>query len=213
MPIGVPKVPFKIFGEENATWIDVYNRLYRDRSLFLSKEINIEISNQISGILIYLNLENENKDIFLYINSPGGWIIPGIAIFDTIQLILPDVNTICIGLAASMGSLILVGGEITKRLSFAHARIMIHQPVCYYNETQVGEFMLEAEELLKLREIITKIYSQRTGNFIWVISEDLERNVFMSSIESYYYGIVDTVAISSQGIFGGEQKYIIPFRV
>uniref|UniRef100_A0AAU7E590 ATP-dependent Clp protease proteolytic subunit n=3 Tax=Gastrodia elata TaxID=91201 RepID=A0AAU7E590_9ASPA len=193
MPIGVPRVPFRIPGEEDAAWV---NRLYRERLLFLGQEIDSDISNQIVGLMVYLSIEDEIKDIYLFINSPGGWVIPGIAIYDTMQFISPDINTICIGLAASMGSLVLVGGEITKRLAFPHA-VMIHQPVSSFYEAQAGDFIMEAEEILKLRETLTRVYVQRTGKPLWVISEDMERDVFMSATEARDYGIVDLVAIET----------------
>nr|QDB64109.1 ClpP [Elsholtzia splendens] len=212
MPIGVPKVPFRSPGEEDASWVDV-NRLYRERLLFLGQEVNSEISNQLIGLMVYLSIEDETKDLYLFINSPGGWVIPGIAIYDTMQFVRPGVHTICMGLAASMGSFILVGGEITKRLAFPHAsflflsshqiekpsmtisRVMIHQPASSFYEAQTGEFILEAEELLKLRETLTRVYVQRTGKPLWVVSEDLERDVFMSATEAKAYGIVDLVAV------------------
>nr|WOC92384.1 clp protease proteolytic subunit [Utricularia volubilis] len=195
MPIGVPKVPFRIPGEEDATWVDVVNRLYQERLLFLGQEVDSEISNQLIGLMIYLSIEDNTKDLYLFINSPGGWVVPGIAIYDTMQFVRPAVHTICIGLAASMGSFILVGGEITKRLAFPHARVMIHQPASSFYEAQTGEFVLEAEELLKLRETLTRVYVQRTGKPVWVVSEDMERDVFMSANEAQAYGIVDLVAI------------------
>nr|WOC91271.1 clp protease proteolytic subunit [Utricularia geminiloba]WOC91346.1 clp protease proteolytic subunit [Utricularia geminiloba] len=195
MPIGVPKVPFRVPGEEDATWVDVVNRLYQERLLFLGQEVDSEISNQLIGLMIYLSIEDNTKDLYLFINSPGGWVVPGIAIYDTMQFVHPEVHTICIGLAASMGSFILVGGEITKRLAFPHARVMIHQPASSFYEAQTGEFILEAEELLKLRETLTMVYVQRTGKPVWVVSEDMERDVFMSANEAQAYGIVDLVAI------------------
>ncbi|YP_009527553.1 ATP-dependent Clp protease proteolytic subunit (chloroplast) [Vitis riparia] len=195
MPIGVPKVPFRNPGEDDISWIDVYNRLYRERLLFLGQEVESEISNQLIGLMIYLSIEDENKDLYFFINSPGGWVLPGIAIYDTMQFVPPEVHTICLGLAASMGSFILVGGTITKRLAFPHARVMIHQPAAAFYEAQAGEFVMEAEELLKLREIITKVYVQRTGKPLWVVSEDLERDVFMSATEAQTHGIVDLVAV------------------
>ena len=194
MPIGVPRVPFRSPGEEDALWIDVYNRLYRERLLFLGQGVDSEISNQLIGLMVYLSIEDDTKDLYLFINSPGGWVIPGVAIYDTMQFVRPDIQTICMGLAASMGSFILVGGEITKRLAFPHARVMIHQPVAAFYEAQTGEFILEAEELLKLRETLTRVYAQRTGKPLWVVSEDMERDVFMSAIEAQAYGIVDLVA-------------------
>nr|YP_009431414.1 clp protease proteolytic subunit [Anthericum ramosum]ASW26849.1 clp protease proteolytic subunit [Anthericum ramosum] len=195
MPIGVPKVPFRIPGEEDASWVDVYNRLYRERLLFLGQEVDSEISNQLVGLMVFLSIEDDTKDLYLFINSPGGWVIPGMGIYDTMQLVTPDVHTICMGLAASMGSVILVGGEITKRLALPHARVMIHQPASSFYEAPAGEFLLEAEELLNLRETLTKVYVQRTGTPLWVISEDMERDLFMSATEAQAHGIVDLVAV------------------
>nr|YP_010174446.1 clp protease proteolytic subunit [Sophora macrocarpa]QSJ55162.1 clp protease proteolytic subunit [Sophora macrocarpa] len=198
MPIGVPKVPFRSPGEEDASWVDIYliNRLYRERLLFLGQEVDSEISNQLIGLMVYLSIEDDNQDLYLFINSPGGWVIPGIAIYDTMQFVQPDVQTVCMGLAASMGSFILAGGEITKRIAFPHAcRVMIHQPASSFYEAQTGEFILEAEELLKLRETITRVYVQRTGKPLWLVSEDMERDVFMSATEAQAHGIVDLVAV------------------
>nr|Q2QD64.1 RecName: Full=ATP-dependent Clp protease proteolytic subunit; AltName: Full=Endopeptidase Clp [Cucumis sativus]ALF03327.1 ATP-dependent Clp protease proteolytic subunit [Cucumis sativus var. hardwickii]QCY72867.1 ClpP [Cucumis hystrix]WAJ61366.1 ClpP [Cucumis sativus var. sativus]AAZ94675.1 ATP-dependent protease [Cucumis sativus]ABI97441.1 clp protease proteolytic subunit [Cucumis sativus] len=195
MPVGVPKVPFRLPGEEDASWVDLYNRLYRQRLLFLGQDVNNEISNQIMGLMVYLSIEDGTKDQYLFINSPGGSVIPGVGLFDTMQFVSPDVHTICIGLAASMGSFILVGGEITKRLAFPHARVMIHQPASSFSKGKTGEFVLESTELLNLRETITKVYVQRTGKPLWVISEDLERDVFMSAPEAQAHGIVDLVAV------------------
>nr|YP_009537393.1 ATP-dependent Clp protease proteolytic subunit [Dioscorea preussii]AYM33490.1 ATP-dependent Clp protease proteolytic subunit [Dioscorea preussii] len=197
MPIGVPKVPFRSPGEEDAIWVDV-NRLHRERLLFLGQEVDNEVSNQLVGLMVYLSIEDATRDLYLFINSPGGWVIPGMAIYDTMQFVPPDVHTICMGLAASMGSLILVGGEITKRLAFPHARVMIHQPASSFYEAQAGEFILEAEELLKLRETLTKVYVQRTGNPLWAVSEDMERDAFMSATEAQAYGIVDLVAVENE---------------
>nr|UYB91135.1 clp protease proteolytic subunit [Aster fanjingshanicus] len=194
MPIGVPKVPFRSPGEEDATWVDIY-RLYRERLLFLGQEVDSEISNQLIGLMIYLSMENDTQDLYLFINSPGGWVIPGVALYDTMQFVQPDVQTICMGSAASMGSFILVGGEITKRLAFPHAWVMIHQPAGSFSEVATGEFILEVGELLKLRETLTRVYVQRTGKPFWVVSEDMERDIFMSATEAQAYGIVDLVAV------------------
>nr|UPU96340.1 ATP dependent Clp protease proteolytic subunit [Arceuthobium blumeri]UPU96371.1 ATP dependent Clp protease proteolytic subunit [Arceuthobium blumeri] len=195
MPIGVPRVPFRLPGEEYSTWVDIYNRLYRERFLFLGQGVDSEISNQLISLMVYLNIENDTKNFFFFINSPGGWVIPGVAIYDTMQFVRPDVQTICMGLAASMGSFILVGGSITKRLAFPHARVMIHQPASSYFEAQTVEFILEAEELLKLRETLTQVYVQKTGKAFWILSEDMERDVFMSATEAQAHGIVDLVAV------------------
>nr|YP_009024817.1 clp protease proteolytic subunit [Trigonobalanus doichangensis]AHN16152.1 clp protease proteolytic subunit [Trigonobalanus doichangensis] len=195
MPIGVPKVPFRSPGEEDASWVDI-NRLYRARLLFLGQEVDSDISNQIIGLMVYLSIEDDSKDLYLFISSPGGWVIPGVAIYDTMQFVQPDVQTICMGLAASIGSFLLVGGEITKRLAFPHARrVMIHQPASSFYEAPAGEFILEAEEMMKLRETITRVYVQRTGTPLWAVSEDMERDVFMSATEAQAHGIVDHVGV------------------
>nr|YP_005352976.1 clp protease proteolytic subunit [Mankyua chejuensis]ADZ48008.1 clp protease proteolytic subunit [Mankyua chejuensis]AJJ48638.1 ATP-dependent Clp protease proteolytic subunit [Mankyua chejuensis] len=193
MPIGVPKVPFRLPGDEDAGWVDV-NRLYRERLLFLGQQVDDEIANQLIGIMMYLNGEDDNRNMYSYINSPGGAVLPGISIYDAMQFVVPDVHTICMGLAASMGSFILTGGEITKRIALPHARVMIHQPASSYYDGQAGECIMEAEEVLKLRDCITKVYAQRTGKPLWVISEDMERDAFMSAAEAKAYGIVDLVA-------------------
>nr|YP_010265872.1 clp protease proteolytic subunit [Botrychium ternatum]UHY94441.1 clp protease proteolytic subunit [Botrychium ternatum] len=196
MPIGVPKVPFRLPGEEDAVWVDV-NRLHRERLLFLGQQVDDEIANQLIGIMMYLNGEDENKNMYSYINSPGGAVLPGISVYDAMQFVVPDVHTICMGLAASTGSSILTGGEVTKRIALPHAwrqRVMIHQPASSYYDGQAGECIMEAEEVLKLRDCITKVYAQRTGKPLWVISEDMERDAFMSAGEAKAYGTVDSVA-------------------
>nr|WKF50448.1 clpP protease proteolytic subunit [Iris kolpakowskiana] len=198
MPIGVPKVPFRIPGEEDASWVDIYNRLHRQRLLFLGQEVDCEISNQIVGLMVYLSIEDNTKDLFLFINCPGGGVIGGIGIYDTMQLVPPDVHTICMGLAASMGSFILVGGEITQRIALPYARVMIHQPASSFYKSKAGEFLLEAEEMINLRETLTKVYAQRTGTPLWVIAKDLERDVFMSATEAQAHGIVDLVGIEDE---------------
>nr|QHB74529.1 clp protease proteolytic subunit [Dicliptera acuminata]QHB74615.1 clp protease proteolytic subunit [Dicliptera peruviana]QHB74701.1 clp protease proteolytic subunit [Dicliptera montana]QHB74787.1 clp protease proteolytic subunit [Dicliptera ruiziana]QHB74872.1 clp protease proteolytic subunit [Dicliptera mucronata] len=195
MPIGVPKVPLRIPGDAEPSWVDIYNRLYQERVLFLGQEVDSEISNQLIALMIYFSLEDAAKNFYLFINSPGGWVISGLAIYDTMQFVGPEIHTICMGLAASMGSFLLVGGAISKRLAFPHARVMIHQPASSFYEAQTGEFILEAEELLKLRETITDVYVQRTGKPLWVVSEDMERDVFMSATEAQAYGIIDLVAV------------------
>nr|YP_010312132.1 clp protease proteolytic subunit [Zanthoxylum ailanthoides]ULF02597.1 clp protease proteolytic subunit [Zanthoxylum ailanthoides] len=195
MPIGVPKVPYRSPGDKHPSWVDIYNRLYRERLLFLGQMVESDISNQLIGIMVYLSIENETKDLYLFINSPGGWVIPGIAIYDTMQFVRPDVQTICMGLAASMGSFLLAAGASTKRLAFPHAWVMIHQPIGAFYGAQTGEFILDTEELLKLREILTMVYVQRSGKPLWVVSEDMERDTFMSATEAQAHGIVDLVAV------------------
>nr|YP_009561296.1 clp protease proteolytic subunit [Selaginella indica]QAR48703.1 clp protease proteolytic subunit [Selaginella indica] len=196
-PIGVPKVSYRVSGEEDMVWIDIYNRLYRERLLFLGQHMDDEIANQPICIMMYLNGENGSQDIYLYINSPGGAVLAGISVYDTMQFVVPDVQTICIGLAASMGSFVLAGGEIAKRVGLPHARVMIHQPASSFYEGQAGECLMEAEEILKLRDCITKIYAQRTGKPLWIVSEDMERDVFMSAAEAKAYGIIDIVVLDA----------------
>ncbi|YP_008563113.1 clp protease proteolytic subunit (chloroplast) [Solanum lycopersicum] len=198
MPIGVPRVVFRNPGDPISSWVDIYNRLYRERLLFLGQGIGTELSNQLIGLMLYLSMEDENKDLYLFVNSPGGWVIPGIAIYDTMQFVRPDIHTICLGLAASMGSFILAGGQLTKRIAFPHARVMIHEPYSGFYMAQVGEFVLEAIEMAKLRETLTRVYAEKTGQPVWVIHEDMERDIFMSATEAQAYGIVDFVAVQGK---------------
>nr|QQP17304.1 clp protease proteolytic subunit [Selaginella exaltata] len=173
------------------------NRLYRERLLFLGQHMDDEIANQLICIMMYLNGEDRSQDIYLYINSPGGAVLAGISVYDIMQFVVPDVHTICVGLAASIGSFVLTGGEIAKRIALPHSRVMIHQPASSFYEGQARDCLMEAEEILKLRGCITKIYAQRTGKPLWVISEDMERDVFMSAVEAKLYGIIDVVVLDT----------------
>nr|YP_010963220.1 clpP1 [Hypecoum erectum]BET06339.1 clpP1 [Hypecoum erectum] len=195
MPSGVPKVPFQIPGDEDSSWYDLYNRLHRQRALFLFKEVEEEIANQIIGLLVVLTIEDDTWDFHLFINSPGGWVIPGIGIYDTMNWIKPLVHTICAGEASSMGSVVLVGGEIGTRLAYPHAKVMIHQPSSSYFKGKNENSDLDSYQLLHLRRTLTKFYVQRTGQPRWVISADLERDVFMTAEETRAYGIVDLVGL------------------
>merc|ERR1719271_2334372 len=129
MPIGVPKVAYRYPGAQQADWIDLYGRLYRERILFLGQQVDDEIANQVIGVMLYLDSEDNTKPINLYINSPGGSVTAGFAMFDTMRHVKSDVSTINVGLAASMGSLLLAGGQKGKRLALPHSRTMIHQPM------------------------------------------------------------------------------------
>lgn len=194
MPIGVPRVPFRLPGEEDAMWIDVYNLLYRQRVLFLCQALDDEIANQLIGIMVYLNTEDKTQEMFFYIHSPGGAVLPGIAVYDAMQFVVPDVHTICMGVAASIGSFLLAGGELNKRLALPHARVMIHQPASSYYDGQAGECIMEGDEVAILKTLITQTYVQRTHQPTWVISRDMQRDVFMSAEEAQTYGIVDLVS-------------------
>nr|YP_009644479.1 ATP-dependent Clp protease proteolytic subunit [Ligustrum japonicum]QBS52283.1 ATP-dependent Clp protease proteolytic subunit [Ligustrum japonicum] len=191
MPVGVPKVPSLITGEEEATWVDLYNRLYRRRALFLCQELDYELSNQLIGLITFLSIEDSTRDQHVFINSPGGAIVPGVALFDVMQSVTPTIHTVCIGVAASMASLILSGGAMTQRIAFPHARVMIHQPASTFFESYTGECVLELDLVLELREHIELLYVQKTGQPRWVISRDIERDVFMSAAEAIDFGIVD----------------------
>nr|YP_009765016.1 clp protease proteolytic subunit [Inga edulis]QIS95293.1 clp protease proteolytic subunit [Inga edulis] len=196
MPVGVPKVPFRGPGDDEAAWVDLYNRLYRQRLLFLCQKVDNAVSNQLMGIMTYLHLEDPTEDIYLFINSPGGWILPGLALHDMMQVVKADVQTICIGIAASMGSFILTAGEITKRTAFPHARVMMHQPMAdLIEKSAMGEYVLELSEVGYIRNSIINIYVQRTGQPGWIIAEDLDRDIFMSAEEAQTHGIVDLIGM------------------
>jgi ATP-dependent Clp protease protease subunit len=184
MLVGVPKVPFRAPGDEDANWVDLYNRLYRERLFFLAQDINHEIANQLMGLMVYLSAEDENKDMFSFLNCPSGSVIPRVGLFDIMQIIVPDVHTICMGIATSMGSFILIGGEITKRIALLHARVMIHQPTSSYYDGSTADFHTESKHVTMLHDYITKCYIERTGNLGEVIQRDLDRDVFMTSIEA-----------------------------
>nr|YP_011034544.1 ATP-dependent Clp protease proteolytic subunit [Goeppertia makoyana]WRI58248.1 ATP-dependent Clp protease proteolytic subunit [Goeppertia makoyana] len=195
MPVGVPKVPFQGPEDEEASWVELYNRLHRQRILFLFEEIESEISNKIVGLMVYLSLEDPTKDLCLFINSPGGCIISGMAIYDIMQSIPPDVYTIGTGSIASMGSFVLVGGTITKRIALPHARIMIHQPASSLNRLGSEKLSLDAFEVSNFLIDIIDIYVQRTGQPYHIIYKDLERDEFMSAIEAQAHGLVDLLGI------------------
>nr|YP_010379391.1 clp protease proteolytic subunit [Astragalus bolanderi]UCS40380.1 clp protease proteolytic subunit [Astragalus bolanderi] len=199
MPVGIPKVPYLVPGDDDASWIDLYNLLYQERLLFLGQEINSEIANQLTGLMIYLSLEDKTRDLYLFINSPGGELISGMAMYDTMNFVEAEVQTVGVGLSASMASLILAAGQSTKRLAFPHARIMIHQPASSLQDGQTRDCLLDANELLKMHETIIEIYAQRTGKPSWQIAYDMKRDLHMSAEEAQAYGIIDMVA--SQGNF------------
>ncbi len=192
MPIGVPKVPYRMPGEQYTQWVDIYNRLYRDRIIFLPREIDDEIANQIVAVMLYLDSEDPGKDIFLYINSPGGMVTSGLMIYDTMQHIKSDVVTICVGLAASMGSFLLAGGTKCKRLALPHSRIMIHQP-SGGTRGQATDIEIEAREILRIRHQLNGIYATNTGQTIQKIEKDMDRDFFMSAQEAKEYGLIDKV--------------------
>lgn len=197
MPIGVPKIPFKLPGEPTAEWVDLYNRLYRERVLFLCQQLDDELANQLIGIMLYLNGEEQSKSIYIYINSPGGSVTCGIGIYDIMNYIRPDVITICVGTAASMASFILAGGARGQRLAFPHARMMIHQPEGG-SQGQAAQVLWESEQVRRIRRQVGKIYAERTGQPLNRISKDMDRDQFMSAHAAKNYGLVDHLAESFQ---------------
>lgn len=190
MPIGVPKVPFRLPGEPAAQWVDLYNRLYRERVLFLCQDLNDELANQLIGIMLYLNAEGKIKDLYIYINSPGGSVTCGIAVYDIVNYIDADVTTLCVGTAASMASFILAGGSRGKRIAFPNSRIMIHQPEGG-SQGQASEVIYESDEVIRIRRQVGRIYANRTGQSLSQISRDMDRDQFMSAREAKEYGLVD----------------------
>lgn len=173
---------------------DIYSRLLKDRIIFLSGEVEDNMANTIVAQMLFLEAEDPDKDIYLYINSPGGVVTAGMAIYDTMQYIKPDVSTICIGQAASMGSLLLTAGAKGKRFALPNARIMIHQPLGGARG-QSTDVQIQAKELLRIRQMLNEILSQRTGKSMEQIEADTERDNFMSAAEAVGYGLVDKVIV------------------
>nr|YP_004221946.1 clp protease proteolytic subunit [Erodium carvifolium]ADU58171.1 clp protease proteolytic subunit [Erodium carvifolium] len=194
MPFGVPKVSFQSHEEEDATWIDLYNRLYRERILFLCREIKEELSNNLVSLMVFLDIDNTTWTQTMFIHSPGGFVFPGLAVYDTVLAV--GARTVCAGIAASMASVVLIGGEQSKRLAFPHARVMVHQPRMKDFEDSTSEILMETRVLLDLRERITHLYVQRTGQPHRIIAADLEVDTYMSAKEAVTYGIIDAIAQS-----------------
>jgi len=193
MPIGVPKVAYRQPGTQQADWVDLYNRLYRERILFLGQQVADDIANQMIGIMLYLDSEDNSKPIYMYINSPGGSVTAGFAMFDTMRHIKSEVSTINVGLAASMGSFLLVGGTKGKRLALPHSRTMIHQPAAGGIQGQASDIKVEAEQILAIRERIVSYYSTLSGQPREKVMLDLDRDNFLSAQEAADYGLIDRV--------------------
>ena len=177
---------------------DIYSRLLKERVIFLVGPVEDHMANLVVAQLLFLESENPDKDIHLYINSPGGSVSAGLAIYDTMQFIRPDVSTMCIGQAASMGALLLTGGAAGKRYCLPHSRMMIHQPLGGF-QGQATEIEIHAREILLLREKLNHILSKHTGQPLEKIQDDTERDRFLGGDESVEYGLVDQVLIQRQG--------------
>ena len=171
---------------------DIYSRLLKERVIFMVGPVNDQMANLIVAQLLFLESENPDKDISLYINSPGGSVSAGLAIFDTMNFIKPDVSTLCTGMAASMGAFLLAAGAKGKRFSLPNSRIMIHQP-SGGSQGQASDIEIQAKEILYLRERLNKIMSERTGQSIEQIHKDTDRDRFMSAEEAVEYGLIDQV--------------------
>jgi ATP-dependent Clp protease, protease subunit len=174
---------------------DIYSRLLKERVVFLVGEVNDHTANLVIAQMLFLESENPDKDISLYINSPGGSVSSGLAIFDTMNFIKPDVSTLCMGLAASMGAFLLSAGAKGKRFALPNSRIMIHQPLGGARG-QASDIEIQAREILYLREQLNKILSERTGQTIETIAKDTDRDNFMSANQAQEYGLIDKVISS-----------------
>jgi ATP-dependent Clp protease, protease subunit len=173
---------------------DIYSRLLRDRVVFIVGAINEQTANLVVAQLLFLESENPDKDISLYINSPGGSVSAGMAIFDTMQFVKSDVSTICVGMAASMGAFLLAAGAKGKRCSLPNSRIMIHQPLGGV-QGQAADIEIHAKEILYLREQLNKILAQRTGQSVERIAKDTDRDNFMSAEDAVSYGLIDKIFV------------------
>ena len=171
---------------------DIYSRLLKDRIIFLGEEVNDVTASLVVAQLLFLAAEDPDKDINLYINSPGGSVTAGMAIYDTMQYIKPDVSTICIGMAASMGAFLLAGGQKGKRFALPNSEIMIHQPLGGA-KGQATEIQIAAERIIKLKNKLNRILSEKTNQPLNKISEDTERDKFMDSKEALDYGLIDKI--------------------
>ncbi len=171
---------------------DIYSRLLRERIIFLGTDVNDQVADALVAQMLFLEADDPEKDIQLYINSPGGSVTAGLAIYDTIQQVTPDVVTICYGLAASMGAFLLAGGTKGKRLALPNSRIMIHQPLGGA-QGQAVEIEIQAKEILFLKETLNGLLSENTGQPIEKISEDTDRDLFLSPQEAVEYGLIDKI--------------------
>jgi len=178
---------------------DIFSRLLKDRILFLGSAINTDIANLIVAQLLFLESEDPEKDINFYINSPGGEVAAGLAIYDTMQYIKPDVTTVCIGQAASMGAVLLATGAPGKRYSLSNSRIMVHQPLGGA-QGQASDIEIQAKEILRLKDSLNKILSTHTGQKVKKIAADTDRDFFMTAAEAQTYGLIDRVVVDRKDI-------------
>ncbi|MCH9715250.1 MAG: ATP-dependent Clp protease proteolytic subunit [Cyanobacteria bacterium] len=193
MPIGTPSVPYRLPGSQYERWVDIYTRLGVERILFMGSEVNDAVANALVAQMLYLDSEDNSKPIYLYINSPGGSVTAGLAIFDTMQYVKSDVVTICVGLAASMGAFLLAAGTKGKRLALPHSRIMIHQPLGGTSQRQASDIEIEAKEILRIKDMLNHSMAEMTGQPFAKIEKDTDRDYFLSAAEAKEYGLIDRV--------------------
>ncbi len=177
---------------------DIYSRLLKERIVFIGAPIDDNVANVVIAQLLFLEAEDPDRDITLYINSPGGIVTAGLAIYDTMQYIKPDVSTLCLGQAASMAAVLLAGGAKGKRYALPHSRIMLHQPIGSF-QGQATDVDIQAREILRLRELLNRILSKHTGQPIERIQQDTERDFYMSSEEAQNYGLIDKILTERPG--------------
>ena len=182
---------------------DIYSRLLKDRIIFLGTAMNDEVANLLIAQLLFLESEDPEKDINFYINSPGGLVTSGLAVYDTLQYIKPDVTTVCIGQAASMGALLLAAGSAGKRYSLPHARILIHQPMGGF-QGQASDIERHAEDIIKMKRRLNEVYVKHTGKDYDTIENTLDRDHFMTAEEAKDFGIVDQVITTREAIEGAD---------
>ncbi len=171
---------------------DIYSRLLKDRIIFMGEQVNDDMANIVIAQMLFLESEDPGKDVSVYVNSPGGSVTAGLAIYDTMQYIKPDVATICMGQATSMGALLLAAGAKGKRYALPHSRVMIHQPLGGV-QGQASDIDIQAKEILKIKDLVQRILAEHTGQPMKKIREDTERDYFMDSQEALEYGIIDKV--------------------
>ena len=177
---------------------DIYSRLLKDRIVFLGSAINDEVANLITAQLLFLESEDPERDVFFYINSPGGSVTAGLAIYDTMQYVRPQISTVCVGQAASMGAVLLAAGAKAKRFALPHARIMIHQPLGGV-QGQATDIDIQAREILRLREQMNNILVKHTGQSVKKVEKDTDRDLFMTGKQAVEYGLIDEVIASRPG--------------
>jgi ATP-dependent Clp protease protease subunit len=195
----MPMVPMVVEQDSRGERsFDIYSRLLRERIIFIGTPIDDQIANLVVAQLIHLESDDPDKDIAIYINSPGGQVYAGLAIYDTMQFIKPEVQTICVGIAMSMGSLLLAGGAPGKRFSLPNSRILIHQPSGGF-QGQASDIEIHAREALNLRRRVDEIYAQHTGKSVDQVHEDMERDRFFKADEAVEYGLIDQILSQRNG--------------